>query len=62
MVTTAVMLLVYAIVKASDYGWGSARTIGVGLGALVLLGGIRLARVPASRTRSFRCGCSARAT
>jgi predicted MFS family arabinose efflux permease len=38
MVTTAVMLLVYAIVKASDYGWESARTIVVGLAALILLG------------------------
>jgi len=38
MVTTAVMLLVYAIVKASDYGWGSFRTIVVGLAALALLG------------------------
>jgi hypothetical protein len=38
MVTSAVMLLVYAIVKASDYGWESARTIVVGLVALVLLG------------------------
>jgi EmrB/QacA subfamily drug resistance transporter len=38
MVTSAVMLLVYAIVKASDYGWGSVHTIAVGLGALVLLG------------------------
>jgi EmrB/QacA subfamily drug resistance transporter len=39
LVTSAVMLLVYAIVKASDYGWGSVRTIAVGLGALALLGG-----------------------
>ncbi|HEX3980777.1 MAG TPA: MFS transporter [Acidimicrobiales bacterium] len=39
MVTSAVMLLVYAIVKASDYGWGSVHTLGVGLVALVLLGG-----------------------
>jgi EmrB/QacA subfamily drug resistance transporter len=38
MVTFAVMLLVYAIVKASDYGWESARTIVVGLVALALLG------------------------
>jgi predicted MFS family arabinose efflux permease len=37
MVTTAVMLLVYAIVKASDYGWGSPHTIVVGLVALALL-------------------------
>jgi len=39
MVTTAVMLLVYAIVKASDYGWESAHTIVVGVVALALLGG-----------------------
>ncbi len=38
MVTVAVMLLVYAIVKASDYGWGSLRTIVVGVVALALLG------------------------
>jgi EmrB/QacA subfamily drug resistance transporter len=38
LVTGAVMLLVYAIVKASDYGWESARTIVVGAAALVLLG------------------------
>jgi EmrB/QacA subfamily drug resistance transporter len=37
LVTTAVMLLVYAIVKASDYGWTSPRTICVGAGALALL-------------------------
>jgi EmrB/QacA subfamily drug resistance transporter len=37
LVTTAVMLLVYAIVKASDYGWGSSRTIVVGAVALALL-------------------------
>jgi EmrB/QacA subfamily drug resistance transporter len=37
MVTTAVMLLVYAIVKASDYGWASPHTYVVGLVALVLL-------------------------
>ncbi|HUD17212.1 MAG TPA: MFS transporter, partial [Acidimicrobiales bacterium] len=48
MVTTAVMLLVYAIVKASDYGWESWRTIVVGLAALALLGAfVRLeARLP----------------
>jgi EmrB/QacA subfamily drug resistance transporter len=38
LVTGAVMLLVYAIVKASDYGWESTRTIVVGVVALVLLG------------------------
>jgi EmrB/QacA subfamily drug resistance transporter len=38
MVTVAVMLLVYAIVKASDYGWESPHTLVVGLAALVILG------------------------
>jgi MFS family permease len=33
------MLGVYAIVKASNYGWGSARTLGVGAAALILLAG-----------------------
>jgi EmrB/QacA subfamily drug resistance transporter len=37
LVTFSVMLLVYAIVKASDYGWASSDTIGVGSVALVLL-------------------------
>ena len=37
LVTTAVMLLVYAIVKASGYGWQSWHTIVVGLVALILL-------------------------
>ena len=31
------MLGVYAIVKTSDYGWGSAHTLGFGAGALALL-------------------------
>jgi hypothetical protein len=33
------MLLVYTIVKTSDYGWGSARTLGFGAAAAVLLAG-----------------------
>jgi EmrB/QacA subfamily drug resistance transporter len=37
LVTSALMLAVYTIVKASDYGWGSAHTLGFGAGALVLL-------------------------
>jgi EmrB/QacA subfamily drug resistance transporter len=37
LVTTSLMLLVYTIVKASDYGWGSAQTIGFGGLALSLL-------------------------
>jgi sugar phosphate permease len=31
------MLAVYTIVKATDYGWGSAHTLGFGAGALALL-------------------------
>jgi EmrB/QacA subfamily drug resistance transporter len=37
LVTAALMLGVYAIVKSTDYGWGSAQTLGVGGGAIALL-------------------------
>jgi EmrB/QacA subfamily drug resistance transporter len=37
LVTSALMLVVYTIVKASDYGWGSAHTLGFGAIALALL-------------------------
>ena len=37
LVTSALMLAVYTIVKASDYGWGSAHTLGFGGVALALL-------------------------
>jgi EmrB/QacA subfamily drug resistance transporter len=37
LVTSALMLAVYTIVKATDYGWGSAHTLGFGAGALALL-------------------------
>jgi EmrB/QacA subfamily drug resistance transporter len=37
LVTSALMLAVYTIVKASDYGWGSAHTLGFGAAALALL-------------------------
>ena len=37
LVTSAVMLAVYTIVKAGDYGWGSAHTLGFAAGALALL-------------------------
>jgi EmrB/QacA subfamily drug resistance transporter len=36
-VTAGLMVLVYAIVKAQEYGWGSARTLGLIGGAVVLL-------------------------
>ena len=37
LVTTGLSLLTFAIVKAQDYGWGSARTIVASLGALGVL-------------------------
>jgi EmrB/QacA subfamily drug resistance transporter len=37
LVTGALMLLVYTIVKVSDYGWGSAHTLGFGATALALM-------------------------
>jgi EmrB/QacA subfamily drug resistance transporter len=37
LVTAALMLGVYAIVKSADYGWGSAQTLGVGGAAVALL-------------------------
>jgi EmrB/QacA subfamily drug resistance transporter len=37
LVTAGLSLLTYAIVKAQDFGWGSARTLGFGAGALALL-------------------------
>jgi EmrB/QacA subfamily drug resistance transporter len=38
LVTVATMLGVYAIVKAGQYGWGSAHTLGFGAAAIALLG------------------------
>jgi EmrB/QacA subfamily drug resistance transporter len=37
LVTTGLSLLTFAIVRAQDFGWGSARTLGAGAGALALL-------------------------
>jgi EmrB/QacA subfamily drug resistance transporter len=39
LVTGALMLGVYTIVKASEYGWGSLHTVGLGAASLVLLAG-----------------------
>jgi EmrB/QacA subfamily drug resistance transporter len=38
-VTGGLVVLVYAIVKAQSFGWGSPRTIGLGVAALALLAG-----------------------
>ncbi len=39
LVTAAMMVGIYAIVKAGDFGWGSARTLGIGAAAALLLAG-----------------------
>jgi EmrB/QacA subfamily drug resistance transporter len=38
LVTAALMVGIYAIVKATEYGWGSAYTLGLGAVAVALLG------------------------
>src|SRR5215216_3385242 len=38
LVTAALMLGVYTIVKAEHYGWGALHTVGLGAGSLALLG------------------------
>jgi EmrB/QacA subfamily drug resistance transporter len=48
LVTSGLMLGVYTIVKAADYGWGSAHTLLVGAGALALLVGFVLRQVKAA--------------
>jgi EmrB/QacA subfamily drug resistance transporter len=37
LITSGVMLLVYTILEVSDYGWGSAHTLGLGAASLLLL-------------------------
>ena len=48
LVVSALMLGVYTILGASDHGWGSGRTLGLGAVALALLGAfvVREARTP----------------
>lgn len=47
-ITGGMMLGVYAILDASAYGWGSARTLGYGAAALVLLAGFVARQATAS--------------
>ena len=58
LVTGALMLAVYTIVKASEFGWGSLHTVGLGAVALALLAGFvaRQARAsnPLMPLRMFR--------
>src|SRR4051794_3600437 len=39
LITSALMLGVYTIVKAQEFGWGSVHTLGLGAASLALLGG-----------------------
>jgi EmrB/QacA subfamily drug resistance transporter len=59
LITGALMLLVYTIVKpAAEYGWGAGRTLAYGAAALVLLGAFiareATARTPLMPLRIFR--------
>jgi EmrB/QacA subfamily drug resistance transporter len=58
LITSALMLAVYTIVKASDYGWGSAHTLGFGVVAVALMAGFFIrensARTPLVPLRIFR--------
>jgi len=57
-VTGGLITLVYAIVKAQEYGWGSGRTLGLAGAALALLAGFvaieRRSRAPLIRLSIFR--------
>jgi len=57
-VTSGLVLLVYAIVKAQEFGWGSARTVGLGAVAFGLLGVFlaieRRSKAPLMRLSIFR--------
>jgi EmrB/QacA subfamily drug resistance transporter len=57
-VTSGLVVLVYAIIKAQSFGWGSARTIGLGAVAFALLAAFlaieRRARSPLVRLSIFR--------
>jgi EmrB/QacA subfamily drug resistance transporter len=57
-VTLGLMVLVYAIVKAQDYGWGSVETLGLGAVAIALLAAFvaieRRSSAPLVRLNIFR--------
>jgi EmrB/QacA subfamily drug resistance transporter len=57
-VTSGLIVLVYAIVKAQEFGWGSGRTLGLAAVALALLGTFvaieRRSRAPLVRLSIFR--------
>ena len=49
LITSSLMLGIYTIIEATDYGWGSARTLGLGAIALALMAGF-IARQATART------------
>ena len=51
LVTGALMLGVYTIVEAADYGWASRHTLGLGAVALALLAGFLVREAPRRATR-----------
>jgi MFS family permease len=57
-VTAGLVVLVYAIVKAEDFGWGSARTLGLAALAVALLGAFvmieRTTKAPLIRLGIFK--------
>jgi EmrB/QacA subfamily drug resistance transporter len=57
-VTSGLVVLVYAIVKAQAFGWGSARTLGLGAVAVILLAAFvaieRRSKAPLMRLSIFR--------
>ena len=59
LITLATMLGAFAIVKSSEYGLLSARTLGVGGASLALLARVPRARGARWPTRSCRCGSCA---
>ena len=61
LVTGALMLGVYTILEAGDYGWGSLHTLGLGAVALALLAAF-VTREARPGHPLIRCGSSARAT
>jgi EmrB/QacA subfamily drug resistance transporter len=58
LITSSLMLGIYTIIEATDYGWGSARTLGLGAIALALMAGFiarqATARNPLVPLRIFR--------
>ena len=62
LIVAALMVGVYAIVEASNYGWGSAHTLGFGAGAVALLAAFVVREARAAQPAGAAAASSARAT